>query len=462
MRAMFKLSVPIVVAQVGMMTMGAVDTMMVGRISGESLAAVALGNLYYFAVVVFGMGILMALDPVIAQAVGARDNPAISRGMQRGLLLAAVISVPTMLLLLPGEALLSLLRQPEGVIPVAAQYARASIPGVFPFLAFVVLRQSLQAMERLGRILVTIVLANLLNALLNWMLIFGALGAPEMGAVGSGWASSGSRWFMALALLAIAWRDLRPFLIPLREDSFRVQPLLRMIRLGVPIGVHYSFEMGAFTMIGLLMGWLGMIEMAAHHVAVNLASLTFMVPMGVGGAAAVLVGQAVGRGDPVAARSAAGAALAYGLGFMTLSAIVFLSMPYLLARVYTIDEAVIAVAVVLIPLAGIFQIFDGMQVVSLGVLRGVGDTRTPMIVAMVGYWLIGIPVSAYLGLHIGTGATGLWWGLVIGLGIVAILLLIRVHLKLTGDLRRVVVDEALDATTSEHALDELAAEYPRR
>jgi MATE family multidrug resistance protein len=440
LRQMLRLSLPVVIVQVGLMTMGVADTIMVGHLSGPALAAVALANLYFFAVVIFGQGTLMALDPLVAQAVGAGDEPAVARALQRGVLLGLLVCLPLGLLLLPAGPVFRALSQPVDVVPAAAGYTRISILGVAPFLGFIVLRQTLQAMHQLRPIVVAIVGANLLNVLLNWMLIYGHLGAPPLGVIGSAWATVGSRWAMALGLAALAAPRLAHLVRPLRREALDVAPLVRMLRLGAPIGFQQQLEFGAFGTIGVLMGWLGSTEMAGHQVALNLASLTFMVPLGVSGAAAVLVGQAVGAGDAARARRAAGAALAIGSAFMLCSGLVFLAVPYALARLYTTDAGVAALAATLLPIAGLFQLFDGWQVVSIGILRGVGDTRTPMILNVLGFWVLGIPVSAWLGLRAGGGPRGLWWGLVVGLCVVACCLLARVRLRLGRDLRRVLVE----------------------
>lgn len=441
LRAMVRLAVPVVVVQLGLMAMGMADTIMVGHVSPAALAAVALGTIYFYAAIVFAMGTLMALDPLVAQAVGANDEPATARAMQRGLLLAAVLVAPVMLVLLLAEPVFALLSQPDEVVPIAAGYSRASAPGVLPFLAFVVFRQSLQAMGRLRPIVVTIIVANLVNVVLNWMLIFGHLGFEPGGAVGAAWASTFSRWFMALMLLAAGWRRLGPLLHPIRPRAFELRPLLRVLRLGAPIGVQHQLEFGVFGVVGVLMGLIGTREMAAHQIALNLASFTFMVPLGVSAAAAVLVGQAVGRDDAAAARRAAGAALVCGTGFMAVSAIVFMTVPGVLASVYTGDAPVAALAAALIPIAAVFQLFDGWQVVSIGILRGVADTRTPMIVNVLGFWVIGMPISLWLGFRTGLGPRGLWLGLVVGLIVVGLVLLTRVRRRLGRDIRRVHVDE---------------------
>ncbi|MBI5710682.1 MAG: MATE family efflux transporter [Candidatus Eisenbacteria bacterium] len=435
------LAVPIVTVQLGMMLMGVVDTIMVGHVNATALAAAALGNLYVFALLVFGMGTLMALDPIVAQAVGARDDAAVARGIQRGLVLSVLLTVPTSALFLPVHAFLGVLGQPADVVPLTARYVAVSIPGVLPFFAFVVLRQSLQAMGRMRPVVITIVLANLLNAALGWMFIFGKLGCPALGAVGAGLAATCGRWGMALGLLAIAWRELSPRLVPLRRESIALAPLGRMLRLGIPIGVQIQLEIGVFGVIALLMGRLGTVAMASHQVAINIASLTFMVPLGVGGAAAVLVGQSVGAGDAPRARRAAVAALGAGGAFMLLSGFMLFALPGLLARVYSSDTAVVALAMRLIPIAGVFQVFDGLQVVSVGVLRGVGDTRAPMVVNVLGFWLIGLPVSLWLGFGLGGGAVGLWWGLVAGLAAVAAFLVARVRARFARALVCVAIEE---------------------
>lgn len=423
------------------MSMGVVDTIMVGRVSPADLAAVALGNLYFFGVAIFGMGVLFALDPVISQAVGADDRVAVARGVQRGLVLALALTVLASLLLLPAGPVLTALRQPPDVVPKAAGYALASIAGVLPFYAFSVLRQSLQAMSRVAPILWTVLLANVVNVFFNWLFIYGNWGFPAMGAVGSGWASSVSRWIMTFLLLGLGWPLLAYTVRPLRKEALAPGPLKRFLALGAPVGIQHVLEFGVFGAAGLLMGLVGTVAMASHQVALNLASLTFMVPLGVAQAGAVLVGQAVGRGDPPQARRAAGSALLLGAGFMTVTAAIFLAFPEPLARIYTADLVVVTLAAALLPIAGVFQVFDGIQVVALGVLRGVGDTRAPMVINLVGFWGVGLPLSAYLGFRTEWGPRGIWMGLAAGIGAVALLLLARVRHRFGRDLRRLVMEE---------------------
>ena len=436
-----RLALPVVAVQLGLMAMGVVDTIMVGRVSATDLAAVAMGHLYFFGAAVFGMGVLFALDPVVSQAVGAVDGVGIARGVQRGGVLATLMAAVSMLLLFTAGPVLSLLRQPPEVVPIATGYVHGLVPGVLPFYLFIVLRQSLQAMGQVRAILLAVLAANVVNVLLNWMLIFGNLGAPELGAVGSAWATTGSRWFMMLALLWAGWSLLAPSLRPLRRDALATRPLVRLLRVGAPVGGQQFLEFGVFGAAGLLMGLLGAIPLASHQVALQLAALTFMIPLGVSQATSVLVGQAVGRSDPHGARRSTGAGLAVGVGFMAITAILFLTLPGILSRAFSDDAPVIATAALLLPIAGVFQVFDGIQVVAAGALRGVGDTRVPMILNLVGFWFVGLPISAVSGLWLGWGPEGIWWGLAIGIGVVAILLTHRIRRRFGRELRRLVIDD---------------------
>lgn len=440
LREMIRLAGPVVVVQVGIMLMGVVDTMMVGHVSPEALAAVALGNLYFFACAMFGMGILFALDPVVAQALGAGDEETVARAVQRAGAIAVALGLFFTLVMLPCAFVFRLLRQPSDVVPIAAGYVYATIPGLVPFFVFIVVRQTLQAMGRIAPIVVAVVAGNVVNLALNWALIHGRAGFPALGTVGSGWASTLARWFMALLLVHRSWPTIGRWLRPIRPEALRWAPVRALVGLGFPIGTQFALEFGAFGTIGVLMGWLGTVAMAGHQVALNLASLTFMVPLGIAQATAVLVGRAIGRGDADGAKRSAGAGLGAGATFMSVMALVFTLVPGPLAAIYSSDPAVIALAAALIPVAGVFQIFDGLQVVAIAVLRGAGDTHAPMVANVLGFWMLGMPVSLLLGFRLGGGPVGLWWGLVAGLCTVAVFLLLRIRRRFGGELRRLVLD----------------------
>lgn len=437
-----RLALPVAGVQVGMMLLGVVDTIMVGHVSPQDLAAVALGNLYFFASIVFGMGLLFSLDPVVSQAVGAGDGEGVARGVQRGLLLAVGLTALACLLLTAAGPVLSALKQPPEVIPRAAGYAWACIPGVLPFYAFIVLRQTLQAQGVVLPILAAMGVANVANVGFNWVLVYGNLGVPALGAVGSGWASTLSRWVMAAGMLAAAWPVLRPTLYPIRPEVRRAAPLRRMMALGAPIGGQMAMEYGAFGLAGIVMGLLGTLPVAGHQIALNLSALTFMVPLGVSQATAVLVGQGVGAQDPLRTRNSALAGLLLGAGFMVCTMILFLTLPRPLARIYSADPEVLALGAALLPISGVFQVVDGIQVVSAGILRGVGDTRVPMVVNLLGFYAVGLPVGVLLAFGAGLGPRGVWWGLAAGLAAVAVLLVLRVRIRLARNLARLELDES--------------------
>ena len=441
---MARLAGPIVLINVGLQSMGVVDTLMVGRLGGEAIASVALGNFYFFNVSVFGLGLLCALDPVIAQAVGAGDSEGVARGFQRGVALAIVVALVVMLVLMPGERVLRALGQPEAVIGDTAAYARRRAIGALPFFLFNVFRQTLQALGPVRHILWAVAIANVVNAFANWVLIGGHLGAPALGVPGSGYATAFAMWTMAPLLAWFAWPLLRDAVRPWRAETLHLAPLGRMFRIGVPIGAQWFFESFAFGLTTLFMGWLGATSLAGHEIALNMAALTFMVPLGISGAAAAVVGRAIGRGDMLAARRDAVAAIVCGVGFMCISAVVFIAAPEWLATRYTTEAATVAVAVMLIPLAGVFQVFDGLQAVTSGVLRGTGDTRVPAILHVVAFWGVGIPLGAWLGLETPLRERGFWWGLVAGLAVAALLQSWRVTRRLRGEIARVRIDRRDD------------------
>jgi len=323
---------------------------------------------------------------------------------------------------------------------VAAGYARIAILALPAFFAFVVLRQTLQALEKMRPIVVTIIVANIFNLGADWALVFGWGPFPAMGALGSAWATTAGRWLLLITLALMARKELGPLLWPFEKEILRWKPLWQTIRLGAPIGLQIQLEFAAFGVVALFMGGFGTVEMAAHQVAINLASLTFMVPLGVSAAAAVRVGLAVGGGNADAIRREATAALFCGAGFMVLTGALFIGAAGPLASAYTSVPEVLAMAVIFIPIAGFFQVFDGIQVVSAGILRGMGDTRAPVIINLLGFWLMGMPISLALAFRTSLGPAGLWWGLVAGLGVVAVFLLLRIGRQLRSTQLRVIVE----------------------
>jgi len=438
--ATVRLAAPVVLVQLGAMLMGVVDAMMLGRVSAAALAAGALGNISTFPFLIFGAGTLAALDPLVSQAHGAEDREAISAHLQRGAVLGVALAVPFGLLFANVSPLLRLLGQPDAILGNAAAFVRGLIWGLPAFFLFFTFRQTLQAMSVVRPTVIAIVIGNLTNVVGNWLLIFGHLGFPALGVAGSAYSTSLSRWVMFACLLWAARKALRVHWGGWRDFTREALALghhLRLLRIGVPIGLHQSVEVLFFATLALLMGHMGVAALAGHQIAINLASLSFMTPMGIGGAAATRVGNAIGRQDMPGARRAAAACLALGAGVMVAFALLFALAPEALARLYTSDREVIAMAALLLPVGAVFQVFDGIQVVSAGILRGAADTAFPAGLAIVGFWILGLPAGWYLAYPAGLGAAGLWWGMTVGLAAVSLLLVGRIAQRFRGVIGRV-------------------------
>jgi MATE family multidrug resistance protein len=449
LREMVRLAGPVVLAQVGIMLLGVVDTAMVGRLGPDAVAAVALSHIYWVNLTIPGIGLLFVLDPVVAQAVGAGDRVGVARGVQRGVILALAISVPAMLLLLPGEFFLGALRQPPSITPVAAEFARWTALGMIPFFLFVAFRQSLQAMGLTRAIIVSIVAGNVINLVLNWLLIYGNLGFPALGVLGSAISTVIGRWLMLAILCWMGRRELMPALRPWLPESWRLKPLRRMIAVGAPVAFQQWLEVGVFAGGAVVIGWIGVAELAAHEIAINLAALTFMVPLGLSAAAAAMVGRAIGRGDIAAARRDSVAALGVGMLFMSVAALAFLIFPRALAGIFLKEPEALGIAASLLVIAGVFQIVDGIQCVCGGILRGTADTRVPMLLHLGGFWGIGAPLGLFLAFPMGMGARGVWFAFALSLLVVAVLQLMRVRWRLSRDVSRLQIDDHPPALVTE-------------
>ena len=432
-----RLALPVVAAQVGMVLLGVIDTIMVGRLTPQALAAVALGSIFTFGTMILAIGILHGLDPLVAQAFGAGERDEIGLHLQRGIVLGLVLSIPYLLLFLKSEPLLRLFHQPPEVVALAGPFIRALAPGVPALFVFVALRQTLQAMSVVRPVLLAVLIANLVNFVGNLALIYGRFGLPALGVVGSGFSTTICRFVMVAAVALLGAPSLKSVWRRPTRRLLHPAPYGRLLSIGFPIGIQIGLEMWVFTTAALVIGTMGAIELAGHQIAINLASLSFMVPLGIGAAAAVRVGNAVGRGDQAGARRAAWVALGAGASVMLLSATAFALMPAMLARIYTPDPRVIAVASTLIPIAALFQVFDGTQAVGCGILRGIADTRVAAAINLVGYWALGLPLGVGLAFRLGMGPRGLWWGLTVGLAIVAVLVSLRIAVRFRRAIARV-------------------------
>jgi len=415
---------PVVAAELGWMAMGVVDTIFVGRLGAEAIGAVSLGNALYFAVAVFGMGLLLGLDTLVSQAYGAGRKGECHDWLIQGTWLGALVCPPAILLLWAVAHYSDRLGLHPAVLAEAKLYLWAAAWGTPALLAYAALRRYLQGMGLVKPIMLALVTANLVNVVADWALIYGRLGLPALGVEGSGWATTASRFYMAGFLLVFAIRhDLRDDGGLLRTSlAPRFGAMVRMLKLGLPAAFQVTLEVGVFAAVTTLAGTLDPVSLAAHHVALGIASVSFMIPLGLASAGAVRVGQALGRGEPAAAGRAGWLAVMLGAAFMLTAGLVMIAFPRTLSSVFTTDSAVIAKAAGLMVLAAAFQLFDGLQGVSTGAMRGVGDTRTPMVCNLISHWGIGLPLGYLLAFHADLGVFGLWIGLAMGLGVAGIFL----------------------------------------
>lgn len=425
--AMVALAVPVVLSELGWMAQGIVDTIMVGKLGPTAIGAVALGNAVYYTPSLFGIGLLLGLDTLVAQAFGRRDHDGCHRWLAQGVYLACIATPPLMVLILLasfGFAPFGIAREVAGP---AASYLRVLNWGTLPLLLYGASRRYLQGVGQVRVVTVTLVAANLVNWFGNWVLIYGKLGFPAFGVSGSAASTVLSRLMMAVALMGFAWRYERQRGHPLFRHWARpaLMQIRELARLGLPAAGQIVLEVGAWNLATLAVGRLTPVELATHQIVLNYASLTYMVPLGISAAAAVGVGHAVGAGDPERARRAGWLALGLGTAFMMLAAVVFFLVPVPLIALYTRDARVLALGPGLLLVVAAFQIFDGIQTVSTGALRGLGETRVPMLANLVGYWLLGLPLGLTLCFLLGWGVYGMWIGLTVALVVIALTVLLR-------------------------------------
>ena len=434
LRATVALALPLIGTQLAQISMMTVDVVLLGRLSAEALAAGALGTNVVYVLITFTLGVLMAVSPMIAQARGRKRHSVreVRRSVRQGFWAVIAIGVPCMAVIWHTEAILVALGQSPVNAAAAQSYAHAMLWGFLPSAGFMLLRFFVAALSRPTPGLVVMLLAVVLNAVLAWAMIFGRLGLPALGVVGAGLATSIANGFSFAALLGFVLLDrrLRRYHILgrfWRPDWHRLGELFRV---GLPIGFILLLEVGLFSAALQLMGLLGTAEIAAHQIALQCAAIAFMVPLGIGQAATVRVGLAAGARDPVAVKRAGWVALGLGVAFMSSTALLMWSVPHALVGLFLdLDRPenarVVALAVAFLGLAALFQVVDGVQTIALGALRGLKDTRVPAMLAAAGYWLVGFPVGALLAFRAGMGGVGVWWGLAIGLAVVAVLALAR-------------------------------------
>jgi len=431
-RATIMVAAPLAVANLAQMAMGLTNTIMVGHLGATSLAAAGLGGVLYFMLLMLCQGVLTAVAPLAAHAIGADDHPTAGRVAGAGLIVAAALAAPVIAILTAIPWLLAALGYEPGLAAEIGDYLRMIRWGAPAFLGFAVLRFLLVAMFRTRIVMLVPLLAIPVNAALNWALIFGHLGMPAWGSAGSGCATAIVQWLMLFCFAA--YMLTLPTRMPVRLAVRVLAEIPRILRLGLPIGALLGLEVGLFATTGVVMGLLGTDALGAHQLVLNVASITFMVPLGLGQAATVRVAYQLGLGAPAAARRAGYVAVALGGSFMMATALLLLLMPRTIASAYVdvadpANASLLAIAVQFFVIAALFQIFDGVQVIAVGALRGYRDTAVPMVIAAIGYWAIGFAGSCLFAFPLGLGAVGLWSGLALGLAVVATALLVRLRFR---------------------------------
>jgi multidrug resistance protein, MATE family len=428
-QATFKLSLPIVIAQLGTVLMGVADNIMVGRLGPAPIAAAGIANSVFFLLAVLGMGSVSVIAPQVATAFGKQDTRECSQLLRTAIRLGLGIGV----LLALGIAVLAfnfhLFRQTEVVTDLAVSYLLIIAVSVIPQIFFLSLKQFSDGLSYTQVAMFMTVIGLVVNVFCNWLLIYGNLGFPAWGLDGAGWATVISRTIMALGMLLYIFRApaFRIFTAAPQAPVSLLPLQKKILRLGLPGGFQMFFEVGAFSGAAIIAGWLGTIPLAAHQIAINLASVTYMIAAGISAAGAIRVGQAVGQYSPEKIIRAGTVALVLSVVFMAAACVIFLTLNYPLVRLYISDPEVVTLAAALVIIGGFFQLSDGVQVVCLGILRGIADVNIPTIITLFAYWVIGLPLGYALAFTFRMGAQGIWFGLLAGLSTSALLLTIRFY-----------------------------------
>jgi MATE family multidrug resistance protein len=438
--SLIRLAGPLALIYLGNHLLGVVETAIVGRLGETALAAMGLGNGVYFAVAVIGVGLMLGLDPVIAQAVGAKEHSNAYAAFRQAPWMALFSAVPLVASVIALALSLEALGIGRAVAHDTFAYVSWRSLGLYPFLLLVGARTYLQAYDRTLPLVLGIVLAHVLNVPLTYLLVFGdaglvelglpALGVPSFGAGGAGITSA----ICTAVQLGVAFVGLPRR--PRERHRFDRAIVRRAFRVGVPIALTLTAEVGAFALSGFFAGLLGQSPLAAHNVALTLASTTFQMPLAIGAATAVRVGQAVGRSDVPGARRAGFLGFGLAATVMLACAGAFLAVPGFLASLITNKPSVIAAALPLVAIAAAFQLFDGLQAAGAGALRGATDTRFAFLANLVGYYALGLPIGVLTAFAFDAGPAGLWWGLSIGLFVVSVALAIRFHFTTRRSIRR--------------------------
>jgi len=427
--ALSRLAWPIVIAEMGWLLTGVVDTVMVGPLGPAAIGAVGTGTIIFLAIMMPGFGTLLALDTFVAQAFGQGRIDECHRWLVAGLQVATAMAVLHAASAMVCVWLLPSLGFHPDVLALIEPYMTHLVWSTLPLFVYGVCRRYLQALHIARPIVVALLVANVLNAAVNWVLIYGHLGLPALGVVGAAYATVAVRFFLAVFCLAVIASEERRrrwglYRVPLAIEGWRVR---RLMRIGAPAAGQILLEVGVFAVASALAGRMTPVAVAAHQIVLNVVGFVFMIPYGIGSAAAVRVAYAMGRRDAAGARRAGWVACGLAVAIMALSATALALVPRQLLALFTVDPGVLTAGTSLILVAAVFQVFDGLQAVTTGALRGLGETRVPMAWNLAGHWLLGLPVAWSLAVPAGWGVVGLWIGLAAGLVVIGTALTVEWH-----------------------------------
>lgn len=423
----FNLAFPVMLSQLGQVSVGVADSMMVGRLGALPLAAASLGNSIFFVILMFGMGVSMGITPLVSVAEGKGKNKRITNLFQHGFWINIVTSLLLTTIVLILAQGLPFLNQPEEVIQMTVPYLLVITASLFPFMIFQTFKQFAEGLSQTKQAMYITIFCNLVNVFLNWVLIFGELGAPEMGLMGAGWATLISRILMPFMMgwYVMKARRYQIFNLSILIKKWSMPMLSRILNVGIPTGFQYIFEVSAFSTAAIMMGWLGVNALAGHQIALNLASISYMMVAGLSTAGMIRVSNQIGKGNLKAMKEAGMVVYAMGMLFMFSTGMIFIAFRNFLPTLYIDDPAVISLSSSLLIIAGLFQLSDGAQVIGLGVLRGMEDVKVPTFVTLLAYWVLGLPLGYLLAFEFGFAEKGIWYGLLIGLSVTALLLYYR-------------------------------------
>jgi MATE family multidrug resistance protein len=425
----FLLAYPVMLSQLGQVSVGVADSMMVGRIGATPLAAASLANSIFFVVMMFGIGISMGITPLVSVADGKGKSKRISRLFSHGLWINSAAGLILTLVVLGLSQGLHFLNQPEEVVVLAVPYLLIITASLIPLMVFQTFKQLAEGLSQTKQAMYITIFSNLVNVFLNWVLIWGVWGFPELGLNGAGWATLISRVVMMLLMGGYVLFSGRYKIYHLRLANPKASfPMVsRILKIGIPTGFQFIFEVSAFSTAAVMMGWIGVNALAGHQIALNLASISYMMATGLATAGMIRVSNQIGKGDLKGMREAGMVVFGMVIGFMFLCGLLFFALRFYLPTLYIDDAEVISLSASLLIIAGLFQLSDGVQVVGLGVLRGLEDVKIPTIVTLIAYWVLGLPLGYVMACELGWAEKGIWIGLFTGLTITAVMLFYRFH-----------------------------------